>query len=70
MAFDFSQPPALDGGPPAKASPFPPRRRHGEREKQMLAEVVDSDILFYWLGTKVFELPRHAARRAATGARR
>ena len=63
MAFDFSQPLALDGGPPAKASPFPPRRRHGEREKQLLAEVVDSDILFYWLGTKVFELQRRAAGR-------
>jgi len=63
MAFDFSQPLALDGGPPAKASPFPPRRRHGEREKQLLAEVVDSDVLFYWLGTKVFELQRAVASR-------
>lgn len=61
MAFDFSQPLALDGGPPAKASPFPPRRRHGEREKQLLADVIDSDVLFYWLGTKVFELQRRVA---------
>jgi dTDP-4-amino-4,6-dideoxygalactose transaminase len=63
MAFDFSQPLAIDGGPPAKASPFPPRRRHGEREKQLLGEVVDSDILFYWLGTKVVELQQRAAER-------
>jgi dTDP-4-amino-4,6-dideoxygalactose transaminase len=63
MAFDFSQPLAIDGGPPAKTSPFPPRRRHGAREKQLLEEVVDSDILFYWLGTKVFELQRRAAER-------
>jgi dTDP-4-amino-4,6-dideoxygalactose transaminase len=61
MGFDFSQPLAIDGGPRAKASPFPPRRRHGEREKQLLAEVVDSEILFYWLGTKVFELQRRVA---------
>jgi len=63
MAFDFSQPLAVDGGPPAKASPFPPRRRHGGREKRLLDEVVDSDILFYWLGTKVVELQRRAAER-------
>jgi dTDP-4-amino-4,6-dideoxygalactose transaminase len=61
MGPGFSQPLAIDGGPRAKASPFPPRRRHGEREKQLLGEVVDSDTLFFWLGTKVLELQRRAA---------
>jgi hypothetical protein len=61
MGPGFSQPLAIDGGPRAKASPFPPRRRHGEREKQLLGEVVDSDILFFWLGTKVLELQRRVA---------
>jgi len=61
MGFDFSQPLAIDGGPRAKTSPFPPRRRHGEREKQLLGEVVDSDILFFYLGTKVVELQRRVA---------
>jgi len=63
MAFDFSQPLAIDGGPRAKASPFPPRRRHGDLEKRLLGEVIDSDILFYWLGTKVFDLQRALAAR-------
>jgi dTDP-4-amino-4,6-dideoxygalactose transaminase len=61
MDFDFSTPLAIDGGPRAKGTPFPPRRRHGEREKQLLGEVVDSDILFYWLGTKVRELQQRVA---------
>lgn len=61
MAFDFSQPLAIDGGLRAKASPFPPRRRHGSLEKQLLGDVIDSDVLFYWLGTKVFELQRRVA---------
>jgi dTDP-4-amino-4,6-dideoxygalactose transaminase len=61
MDLDFSQPLAIDGGPRAKASPFPPRRRHGERDKRLLDEVVESDVLFYWLGTKVYELQRRLA---------
>jgi dTDP-4-amino-4,6-dideoxygalactose transaminase len=61
MALDFSQPLAIDGGAPAKAAPFPPRKRHGEREKQLLDDVIESDVLFYWLGTKVFGLQRSLA---------
>ena len=52
---DYGEPLAIDGGPKAKSTPFPARRRHGEREKQLLAEVIDSDVLFYFLGRKVFE---------------
>src|SRR5437870_2527393 len=40
--FDFSEPLALHGGPKAKRTPFPPRKRHGELEKRYLAEVIDS----------------------------
>jgi dTDP-4-amino-4,6-dideoxygalactose transaminase len=69
LAPDPPQPLAIDGGPRARTTPFPPRRRHGEREKQLLGEVIDSDVLFYFLGTKVFELQRrfagHYGRRHA-----
>ena len=54
---------ALHGGPKAKQTPFPARKRHGEREKALLGEVIDSDILFYFLGTKVFEFQRAFADR-------
>jgi dTDP-4-amino-4,6-dideoxygalactose transaminase len=54
--------PALHGGPRAKRTPFGTGRRHGEREKQLLGEVIDSDLLFYFLGTKVFDLQREFAR--------
>jgi len=52
---------ALHGGPKAKRTPFPPRKRHGELEKRYLAEVIDSDMLFYFLGTKVFEFQKQFA---------
>jgi len=52
---------ALHGGPKAKQSPFAPRKRHGEREKELLTEVIDSDVLFYFLGTKVFDFQRRFA---------
>lgn len=56
-----SEPLALHGGPKAKRTPFPPRKRHGELEKRYLAEVIDSDVLFYFLGTKVFEFQKRFA---------
>jgi perosamine synthetase len=56
---------ALHGGPKAKQTPFPPRKRHGSLEKQLLNEVIDQDILFYFLGTKVFEFQRAFARHYA-----
>jgi len=59
--FDYSEPLALHGGPKAKRTPFPPRKRHGELEKRYLAEVIDSDVLFYFLGTKVFEFQKRFA---------
>jgi perosamine synthetase len=61
MKLDFAQPLAIHGGPKAKQTPFRPRRRHGEREKHLLNEVIDSDVLFFYLGTKVRELERQFA---------
>jgi perosamine synthetase len=59
--FNLSEPLALHGGPKAKRTPFPPRKRHGELEKRYLSEVMDSDVLFYFLGTKVFEFQKRFA---------
>lgn len=52
---------AIHGGPKTRRAPFPARKRHGERDKQLLNEVIDQDFIFYWLGTKVFELQRSFA---------
>jgi dTDP-4-amino-4,6-dideoxygalactose transaminase len=60
---DAAQKLAIDGGEPAVVTPVPPRRRHGEPEKRLLGEVIDSDTLFYFLGTKVRELERRLAER-------
>src|ERR1044071_8077478 len=49
---------ALHGGPKAKRTPFPSRKRHGELEKRYLAEVIDSDVLFFFIGSKVFEFQK------------
>jgi dTDP-4-amino-4,6-dideoxygalactose transaminase len=49
---------ALEGGPKAKTTPLPPRRRHIGREKELLNEVIDSDILFFYLGHKVFDFQK------------
>jgi dTDP-4-amino-4,6-dideoxygalactose transaminase len=61
MAFDVYERLALDGGPKAKRTPFPHRKRHGELEKKYLSEVIDSDVLFYFAGTKVFEFQKKFA---------
>src|SRR5712692_24595 len=61
VKFDPSQKLAIDGGEPAIRTPIPPRKRHGEAEKRHLAEVIDSDMLFFYLGTKVRELERRFA---------
>ena len=53
MNRDFSQKLAVDGGPKAKQTPFGPRKRHGDLDKRYLVEVIDSDMLFFYLGTKV-----------------
>src|SRR6266480_5003113 len=58
---DFAEPLAIHGGPKAKRTPFPPRKRHGELEKRYLAEVIDSDVLFFFIGSKVFELQKRFA---------
>jgi perosamine synthetase len=59
--FDVTQKLAIHGGEPAVQTPIPPRKRHGELEKRYLGEVIDSDILFFYLGTKVRELERRFA---------
>lgn len=56
-----TEPLAGDGGEPAVRTPIPPRKRHGELEKNYLNEVIDSDTLFFFLGTKVRELERRFA---------
>src|SRR5207244_10093382 len=59
--FVRAQRPSIDGGAPAVQAPIPARKRHGEAEKRHLAEVIDSDMLFFYLGTKVRELERRFA---------
>jgi len=59
MSFDVSERLALHGGPKAKRTPFPQGKRHGDVEKRYLSEVIDSDTLFYFFGSKV----RHFERR-------
>jgi perosamine synthetase len=61
VKFDVSQILAIDGGEPAVRTPIPPRKRHGELEKRYLNEVIDSDTLFFYLGTKVRELEQRFA---------
>jgi perosamine synthetase len=61
VKFDVTQRLAIEGGQPAVQTPVPPRKRHGEREKRYLNEVIDSDTLFFYLGTKVRELERRFA---------
>lgn len=53
MSPDAHEKLALHGGPKAKRNPFPKGKRHGDLEKRYLAEVIDSDMLFYFMGTKV-----------------
>lgn len=61
MRFDIGEELAVNGGPKAKRTPFGSGRRHGELEKRLLEEVIDSDVLFYFLGSKVFDLQREVA---------
>jgi perosamine synthetase len=61
VKFDITQRLAIDGGEPAVRTPIPARKRHGEAEKRYLAEVIDSDMLFFYFGTKVRELEQRFA---------
>jgi len=54
---------AIHGGPKAKTTPFGSGKRFGEEEKKQLMEVIDSDMLFYFFGKKVFELQNTFAQR-------
>jgi perosamine synthetase len=62
MALDFSAAPAIRGGVKAKSTPFGAGRRHGEAEKALLNEVIDSDVLFFFTGTKVTAFQDEFAR--------
>jgi len=53
MDFDLAEKLAIHGGPKAKRTPFPKGTRHGDLEKKHLNEVIDSDMLFFYMGTKV-----------------
>jgi perosamine synthetase len=59
--FDITEKLAIEGGAPAMKTPIAHRKRHGEAEKHYLGEVIDSDTLFFYLGTKVRELERRFA---------
>jgi dTDP-4-amino-4,6-dideoxygalactose transaminase len=59
--FDIAEPLAIHGGPKAKRTPFPTRKRHGELEKRYLSEVIDSDVLFFFIGSKVFDFQKRFA---------
>jgi dTDP-4-amino-4,6-dideoxygalactose transaminase len=61
MSYDTAERLALFGGPKAKRSPFPTGKRHGELEKRYLNEVIDSDMLFFYMGTKVRALEKRFA---------
>src|ERR1700722_14815024 len=52
---------AIEGSPKAKRTPFGKRKRHGEAEKKLLSEVIDSDMLFFFSGTKVAEFQKRFA---------
>jgi perosamine synthetase len=58
---DINERLALLGGPKAKRTPFPLRKRHGDLEKRYLSEVIDSDVLFFFNGSKVFEFQKRFA---------
>src|ERR1043166_7816202 len=59
--FDLDERLAINGGPKAKRTAFPVRKRHGELEKRYLDEVIDSDVLFFFIGTKVHEFQKRFA---------
>ncbi len=52
---------AIDGGPKTKTTPFGTGKRFGDEEKRQLLDVIDNDMLFYFLGTKVFEFQKKFA---------
>lgn len=52
---------AINGGLPARQARFAERKRHGELDLQYLKEVIDSDVLFFFAGTKVHEFQKRFA---------
>ncbi|HEX6972359.1 MAG TPA: DegT/DnrJ/EryC1/StrS family aminotransferase [Limnochordia bacterium] len=52
---------AVDGGPPVRTAPFPPRRPFDEREERLLLEAVRSQNLFGKSGKMVPEFERRFA---------
>jgi perosamine synthetase len=49
---------AINGGSKTKLTPFGTGKRFGKEEKEQLMEVIDSDMLFYFMGSKVFEFQK------------
>lgn len=61
MSSEKMQKLAIEGGPAAVRTPIPARKRHGALDKKLLDEVIDSDTLFFYTGTKVREFERRFA---------
>jgi perosamine synthetase len=61
VIFDITERLAIHGGTPALKTPIAKRKRHGEAEKRLLEEVIDSDTLFYFTGKKVRQLEERFA---------
>ncbi|MBL7224046.1 MAG: DegT/DnrJ/EryC1/StrS family aminotransferase [Candidatus Brocadiae bacterium] len=52
---------AIDGGPPVRTAPFPPRQPFGDREIELVTQALRSQNLFGPSGTMVPELERRFA---------
>jgi perosamine synthetase len=53
---------AINGGPKTKTTPFGKGKRFGHEEKEQLMEVIDNDMLFYFMGKKVFQFQNEFAQ--------
>jgi len=58
---------AVNGGPPIRATPYPAWPDHGARERELLAEVLDSGRWWSTQGTKVAEFEQRWGEFHATG---
>ena len=57
---------AIDGGTPAKQTPWGTGKRYGEEELELLKETLDQGTLFYAQGKKVYQLEEMFARKNNT----
>ena len=63
MDSDFDDKLAIEGGTPAKQTPWGTGKRYGEEELQQLKEALDQGTLFYAQGKKVYQLEETFARK-------